>query len=94
IINHDNIPELKKNPDLGILFIGKNRCPIKNNNIFETLTLLERAVAFHGFDSSFMWLIELGGLTLPSYLHAVPARPAARNRAMARGFRKNWILVA
>ncbi|MGI9461441.1 MAG: hypothetical protein ACR2NY_02555 [Alphaproteobacteria bacterium] len=92
MINHKKIPN-HKNKKTKIFYIGKDRCAIKNHTIFDTITLLEKAKSFHGFDSSFMWLIELLKLKTPSYLHATKARPYHRNKAMTKNFRKKWILV-
>ncbi|MDI9313673.1 MAG: hypothetical protein QM529_03215 [Hydrotalea sp.] len=91
-IDITKIPELK-NGKTKILYLGKGHCPIKNKTMFDTITTIERARAFHGFDSSFMWLVELLGLKTKSYLHATPARPHARNAAMVKTFRKKWILI-
>ena len=91
-IDVKKIPELK-NGKTKIFYLGKGFCPIKNKTMFDTITTIERARAFHGFDSSFMWLVELLGLKTKSYLHATPARPHARNSAMVKTFRKKWILI-
>ncbi len=96
MIDEKKIPEIK-NGKTKIFYIGKGRGPIKAQTIFDTISVLERAKAFHGFDSSFMWLVELLGLPTPSYLHGVTkgkhTRPHKRNQSMARSFKKKWILV-
>lgn len=44
---------------LPIIRIGRGQFLIESTNIFDYCTLIERAVEYHGFDSSFMWIVEL-----------------------------------
>lgn len=62
IIVHDDPTRYKPiqiQSDLPIVRIGKDLFPIESNNIFDYCTLIERAQEYHGYDSSFAWLIEL-----------------------------------
>lgn len=79
IVVHDD-PERYTNipidTNLPIIRIGRGQFPIESTNIFDYCTLIERAVEYHGFDSSFMWLIELMKLRPKetTFLHRI--RPA------------------
>jgi hypothetical protein len=61
---------------LPIIRIGRGQFPVESTNIFDYSTLIERAVEYHGFDSSFMWLVELLKLRPKetTFLHRI--RPA------------------
>jgi len=62
VVVHDDPFRYKSIPvetNLPIIRIGRGQFPIESDNIFDYSTLIERAVEYHGFDSSFMWLIEL-----------------------------------
>jgi hypothetical protein len=63
IIVHDDKSryenEINVHTDLPIVRINKGEFPIESDNIFDYCTLIEKAVEYHGFDSSFAWLIEL-----------------------------------
>lgn len=79
IVVHDD-PERYSSIDietnLPIIRIGQGQFPIESTNIFDYSTLIERAVEYHGFDSSFMWLVELLKLRPKetTFLHRI--RPA------------------
>ena len=79
IVVHDD-PEryssINIETSLPIIRIGRGQFPIESTNIFDYSTLIERAVEYHGFDSSFMWLVELLKLRPKetTFLHRI--RPA------------------
>ena len=45
--------------DLPIVRIGRGLFPVESDTIFDYCTLIERAQEYHGYDSSFAWLVEL-----------------------------------
>lgn len=45
--------------DLPIVRIGRGLFPVESDMIFDYCTLIERAEEYHGFDSSFAWIVEL-----------------------------------
>jgi hypothetical protein len=45
--------------DLPIVRIGQGLFPIESDTIFDYCTLIERAQQYHGYDSSFAWIVEL-----------------------------------
>jgi hypothetical protein len=65
VVVHDD-PErysaIQVNTDLPVVRIGRGQFPIESSSIFDYCTLIERAQEYHGFDSSFMWLVELARL--------------------------------
>ena len=65
IVVHDD-PEryssIHVDTDMPVIRIGRGQFPIESSSIFDYCTLIERAQEYHGFDSSFMWLVELGRL--------------------------------
>jgi hypothetical protein len=79
IVVHDDPERYTSIPvdtNFPIIRIGRGQFPIESTNIFDYCTLIERAVEYHGFDSSFMWLIELMKLRPKetTFLHRI--RPA------------------
>jgi hypothetical protein len=79
IVVHDDPERYTSIPidtNLPIIRIGRGQFPIESTNIFDYCTLIERAVEYHGFDSSFMWLVELMKLRPKetTFLHRI--RPA------------------
>lgn len=44
---------------LPIVRIGRELFPIESDTIFDYCTLVERAQQYHGYDSSFAWIVEL-----------------------------------
>lgn len=62
IVVHDDPTRYKSvdvHTSLPIVHIGRGLFPIESNTIFDYCTLIERAQEYHGYDSSFSWLIEL-----------------------------------
>jgi len=79
IIVHDDpdrYSSINVETNLPIIRIGQGQFPIESTNIFDYSTLIERAVEYHGFDSSFMWIVELLKLRPKetTFLHRI--RPA------------------
>ena len=79
IVIHDD-PErytcISVNTSLPIVRIGRGQFPVESTNIFDYSTLIERAAEYHGFDSSFLWLVKLMKLRSKetTFLHRI--RPA------------------
>lgn len=44
---------------LPIVRIGRGQFPVESENIFDYCTVIEKAEEYHGFDSSFAWIVEL-----------------------------------
>ena len=64
------IPEIVDEPNIPIFYIGKDRCDIQGKTIFDYITILEKCKAYHGFDSSIEWMIDLLDINIPvKYLH-------------------------
>jgi hypothetical protein len=62
VVVHDDPSRFKSitvPSDSPIVRIGRGLFPIESNTIFDYCALIERAKEYHGFDSSFAWLIEL-----------------------------------
>lgn len=62
IVVHDDpsrLYSIQVDTDLPIVRIGQGLFPFESDIIFDYCTLIERAQEYHGFDSSFAWLIEL-----------------------------------
>ena len=45
--------------DLPIVRIGRGLFPVESDTIYDYCTLIERAQQYHGYDSSFAWIVEL-----------------------------------
>jgi hypothetical protein len=45
--------------DLPVVRIGRGLFPIESDSLFDYCMLIERAQEYHGFDSSFAWIVEL-----------------------------------
>jgi len=57
--------------DKAIFYIGKGRTPVEGKTIFEYRKVITNAKEYHGFDSSFMWMIELWKIPVKNkYIHA------------------------
>lgn len=56
--------------DLPVVRIGKGQCPVESDNIFDYCKVIEKAEEYHGFDSSFAWLVEFLKLrSTKTFLH-------------------------
>ena len=90
----NNTIELKNNNinnNVEIIYIGKGRNSFGSYLIFDTLKLIENALAFHCFDSSFMWLVELMNLPVKSYLHNYMRQN--KYSVKLESLKKNWIII-
>lgn len=55
------------------LYIGKDRCPVQGETVFDYRMVLEKCVAFHGFNSNFPFLIDLWNIPVKKkVLHLYP----------------------
>jgi len=62
VVVHDDpsrFDPIRITTQLPIIRIGRGLFPIESNTIFDYCELIARAEEYHGFDSSFAWLIEL-----------------------------------
>ena len=57
------------------LHIGKNRFPIQGETVFDYRMILEKCVAFHGFNSNFPFLIDLWNIPVEKRVLHLYARP-------------------
>ena len=74
------------------LYIGRNRCPIQGETIFDYRMVLEKCIAFHGFNSCFPVMIDLWNIPVEKkFLHLYP-RPTPSNFA-AEYHKPGWISI-
>lgn len=74
--------------------IHRAACPVQSDNLFDYCKVIERAVAFHGFDSSFAWLVELCGIPVPAkYLHVYIKDVGRGFTSRAYGEGNTWVEV-
>ena len=62
VVVHDDPSRYEKihlETNLPIVHIGRGLFPIESDSLFDYCTLIERAQEYHGFDSSFAWIVEL-----------------------------------
>ena len=82
---------------LPIISLGRASPGAPSFQTFELGLLIEKSVAFHGYDSSFMWAAELMNYGCPKYVHNYVRAKAFPNepwrRYYARQLRGKWIVV-
>lgn len=55
------------------LYIGKDRCPVQGETIFDYRMVLEKCISFHGFNSNFPFMIDLWKIPVKTkVLHLYP----------------------
>jgi len=62
IVIHDDpsrYQSIRVTTGLPIVRIGRGLFPIESDTIYDYCTLIERAQQYHGYDSSFAWIVEL-----------------------------------
>lgn len=60
-------------PGVAKLYIGKDRCPVQGDTLFDYRMVLEKCVAFHGFNSNFPFIIDLWNIPVKTkVLHIYP----------------------
>lgn len=83
------------NPNqLPLINISKGAFPVESKMLFDYGKIIEQAEAFHGFDSSIAWMVELCHLRVPKkYLHVyVRMGKGYTDKAYERGHQ--WIEVS
>jgi hypothetical protein len=74
------------------LYIGKDRCPVQGETVFDYRMVLEKCVAFHGFNSMFPVMIDLWNIPVKTkVLHLYP-RPTPSNFA-SEYHKPGWISI-
>ena len=74
------------------LYIGKDRCPIQGDTVFDYRTVLEKCIAFHGFNSVFPVMIDLWDIPVKTkVLHLYP-RPTPSDFAV-KFHKPGWLSI-
>jgi hypothetical protein len=60
-------------------------------NVFDYITLIERSVAFHGYDSSFMWVLEMLNVPVKKYVHDYVRHTV--DHIYVQQLQSKWIIV-
>jgi hypothetical protein len=63
------------------LYIGKDRCPVQGETVFDYRMVLEKCVAFHGFNSVFPVMIDLWDIPVKTKVLHLYSRPTPSNFA-------------
>jgi hypothetical protein len=79
-------------PGVAKLYIGKDRCPIQGDTIFDYRMVLEKCVAFHGFNSNFPFVIDLWNI--PVKTKVIHIYPRHTDKEFATKYHKaGWLSI-
>lgn len=74
------------------MYIGKNRIPIQGETIFDYRMVLEKCVAFHGFNSNIPFLIDLWKIPVDKkFLHLYPRK--TDNKFVEDYLKPGWVSI-
>lgn len=74
-------------------YIGKNRFPVQSETIFDYRMILEKCVAFHGFNSNIPFLIDLWKIPVEKkFLHSY-ARKSGEPFSVSEYHKPGWISI-
>lgn len=72
------------------LYIGKNRCQVQGDTIFDYRLVLEKCIEFHGFNSNIPFLIDLWNIPVKTKVLHLYARESGKD-FVAKYLKEGWI---
>jgi hypothetical protein len=75
------------------LYIGKDRCPVQGESVFDYRMVIEKCIAFHGFNSNFPFLIDLWNIPVQSKCLHTYARPSGDSFFVSDYLKDGWLSI-